>query len=167
MRFHAPVNPPDGLISFGFSTHPFKGLVSSCLVLCGCTLRGWRHLQNLPCLCCPKSESLCAAASRTIESAMLTDMANTESLRDNPHTNKKAGACAPAFSVCAAQEAQRLCVALGRVVHIELNRVRCHFIAHDLFPLQFHVPIDLVVGEHAALLEEVAVRVQRVKSFAQ
>ena len=56
---------------------------------------------------------------------------------------------------------------LHRVVHVEFDRVRGHFEAHDLCHLQLDVAVDLVVVEDAAGLQEAAVLVEALQRFAQ
>src|SRR6266404_5126223 len=53
------------------------------------------------------------------------------------------------------------------VVHLVLDRRRLVLPVVDLFPLELHVGVDLVVGEHAALGQEGAVAVKRVQRLAQ
>ena len=50
------------------------------------------------------------------------------------------------------------------VIHVELDRVRHHLEALHLFHLQLEVGVDHVVGEHAALLQEVAVLVELLEA---
>jgi hypothetical protein len=53
------------------------------------------------------------------------------------------------------------------VVHVEFDRVRRHFVTLDFFHLQFDVGIDLVVVEHAAGLQELAVLIEAFQRFTQ
>src|SRR5262245_50202810 len=56
---------------------------------------------------------------------------------------------------------------LHRVVHIELHRVGSHLEASHLGHLQLDIGVDHVVGEHAALLQELAVLVEILECFTQ
>ena len=56
---------------------------------------------------------------------------------------------------------------LAAVVQLVFHRVRCVFVGVDLFPLQFHVAFELVLGEDVALEQEVVVRLQLVEDVAQ
>ncbi len=56
---------------------------------------------------------------------------------------------------------------LQRVVHIELDRVRGHAEAGDLFHLQLDVGADEVVAEHSALGQEGAILVQIVQCLIE
>ena len=53
------------------------------------------------------------------------------------------------------------------LVHVELDWVRMQLKTHNLFHFQFDISVDLIVIEYAALLQEVAVRVQSVERFTQ
>src|SRR5262245_32240958 len=57
--------------------------------------------------------------------------------------------------------------ALNRVIHVELDGVGGHLEAFDLGHLELEVGVDHVVGEDAALLQEVAVLVEVVERLAQ
>src|SRR5882724_3311294 len=53
------------------------------------------------------------------------------------------------------------------VVHLVLDRRRLVLPVVDLFPLELHVGVDLVVGEHAALGQEGTVGIEAVQCLAQ
>src|SRR3569623_1227612 len=56
---------------------------------------------------------------------------------------------------------------LDGIVHGELDRVRSVLEIVHLLPLQLHVAVDEVVGEHAAGLQEGAIGVEGLESLAQ
>src|SRR6478672_7030588 len=43
---------------------------------------------------------------------------------------------------------------LSGIIHVEFNRAGSRFPAHDLFPFQIDVRIDLVVAEHVTARQE-------------
>src|SRR5258708_9722543 len=71
---------------------------------------------------------------------------------------KKGGRAAPCASPCGT---------LGRVVHLELDRMRGHAEARDLLHLERDVRVDNIVGEHPAAREELAVAVQGIERLVE
>ena len=53
-------------------------------------------------------------------------------------------------------------IALDRVVHIVLDRMRRHLVAHVLFHAECYVGVDQVVVQHAAGFQEAAILVEVV-----
>ncbi len=81
-----------------------------------------------------------------------------------PRGTEKAGVSSgPEFGEMLAQQP----AASAAVVHVELNRMRGHFGAHVFFHFELDIAVDLVVAEHAALLEEVTVLVQGRQGFTE
>ena len=63
--------------------------------------------------------------------------------------------------------ARRVQPALGRVVELELDRMRGVLQRDDLFHLQVDIGIDLIVGKDIALRQEAAIGAERVQSLTQ
>ena len=77
----------------------------------------------------------------------------------SPPKKKRAPRGAP-FRLCGLKRSDR-------IVHVELDRVRRHFITHHFLHLQFDIGVDEVVVEDATGLEEAAILVEALESFAQ
>ena len=56
---------------------------------------------------------------------------------------------------------------LHRIIHIVLDRVRGHFVAHVFFHAQADVGVDHVVVHDAALLQVVAILVEAIERLAK
>ena len=56
---------------------------------------------------------------------------------------------------------------LEAVVHVELDRVRGHAQARDVFHLEVDVAVDHLVGENVAGGEEVTVGVERLECLVE
>src|SRR5438874_11304265 len=76
-----------------------------------------------------------------------------------PCARERKGADAPPLPTAAATS--------GRVVHLELDRMRRHAEARDLLHLQLDVGVDHIVGEHTAAREELAVLVDRIERLVE
>src|SRR5690606_10526449 len=62
---------------------------------------------------------------------------------------------------------QKLDPASEAVVQVELDRMRRHLHALDLLLLQRDIAVDQLVAEHVALLQELAVAVERLERLLQ
>src|SRR3569623_6281 len=76
-------------------------------------------------------------------------------------SQQKSPGAGPGLLVCRKQRRS------GAVVHIELDRARRGLPPHYLFPLDLAVGVDLVLGEHVALEQELVVGLERFQRLAQ
>ena len=103
-------------------------------------------------------------SKRSGSGGLHTDSAPNDSAPDERKGRKR---LQRPFSFCALSWPAGACpVALRRIVHLELDRVRGVLEGEDLLPLEFQVGVDLILGEDVAGEQEVVVRRQRLDRLA-